>query len=199
MPRNFSFAGKIALRDPRVMMRALIGALLAANLAMAVVAFKPFGGSAEDLRREETSLDMQLTKLQAQVADTRKKVANVETAREQGDEFLAKYFMDSRTAPSQIDEELLKDAKDSGIRQLPTSYSHDEIEGSDDMEMLTVTAGLEGTYENLTKFINLVDKSPRFLIMDSMQTAAPSQSGKLLSVQVKIRTFARAAALEPAS
>jgi|SRR5579872_161336 len=199
MLKNFSFAGKIALRDPRVLMRALIGVLLAANLAMAVVAFKPFGGSADDLRREETSLEMQLTKLQAQVADTKKKVANVETAREQGDEFLAKYFMDSRTAPSQIDEELFKDAKESGIRQLPATYSHDEIEGSDAMEMLTVTAGLEGTYESLTKFINLVDKSPRFLIMDSMQTAAPSQNGKLLSVQVKIRTFARAAAPEPAS
>lgn len=202
MPRNFSLGGKVgagALRDPRVLMRALIGVLLVANLAMAVVAFKPFGGSADDLRREQSSLETQLAKLQAQVAATRKKVDNVQTAREQGDQFLAKYFMDLRMASSQIEEELLKDAKESGIKQLPTTYDHEGIEGSEQLEMVTATAGLEGTYENLTKFINLLDKSPRFLIVDSMQTAAPTQNGKLLSVQVKIRSFARAEQAEPAS
>ncbi len=120
-------------------MRALIGVLLAANLAMAVVAFKPFGGSADDLRREQVSLETQLAKLQLKVANSRKQVERVQTAREQGDQFLAKYFMNLRTTASQIDEELLKDAKDSGIRQLPTSYEHQPIEGSDSLEMSNVT------------------------------------------------------------
>ena len=41
-------------------MRAVIGALLVANLAMAVVAFKPFGGSADDLREDQATLSAQL-------------------------------------------------------------------------------------------------------------------------------------------
>lgn len=194
MPKNFKLAAKWApgsIRDPRVMMRVLIGILLGANLAMAVIAFKPFGGSADDLRREQSSLEMQLAKLQARVAASRKLVDKVQTARVQGDQFLAKYFMDVRTTSSQIDEELLKDAKESGIRQLPTSYDPEPIEGSDTLEMLSITEQLEGTYENLTKFINLLDKSPRFLIIDGLQTSAPQQNGKLLGVQIKIRTFAR--------
>jgi hypothetical protein len=65
MPRNFKFAGKLSwkgatMKDPRVVMRAIIGALLAVNLAAAVVAFKPFGGSADDLRREREALQGQL-------------------------------------------------------------------------------------------------------------------------------------------
>jgi hypothetical protein len=195
MPRNFSLGGKVtigAIREPRVLMRAFIGLLLVANLVAAVIAFKPFGGSADDLRREQATLELQLTRLQARLAASKKLVEKVQSARTQGDGFLAKYFMDSRTASSQIDQELLKDAKESGIKQLPTSYEHEALEGSDTLEMVNITEGLEGTYENLTKFINLLDKSPRFLIVDGMQTAAPQQNGKLLSVQIKIHTFARA-------
>lgn len=202
MARNFKLGLKLpagALRDPRVMMRALIAALLAANLAMAVVAFKPFGGSAEDLRREQASLEAQLAQLKTNLATRRKMVDKVQTARSQGDQFLTKYFLDARTASSEIDDELLKDAKEAGLRQLPATYEHDAIEGSDTMEMLSVTAGLEGTYESLTKFINLLDKSPRFLIVDGMQTAAPQQNGKNLSVQIKIHTFTRAGSPVPAA
>jgi hypothetical protein len=195
MPKNFSLVGKwntAALRDPRVMMRVLIGVLLAANLAMAVVAFKPFGGSADDLRAQQASLQAQLIKLQLNVEANKKKVENVQIAREQGDQFLTKYFMDERTTSSQIDDELLKDSQSSGIKQLPASYEREPIEGSDSLEMLNITQGLEGTYENLTKYINLLDKSPRFMIVDGMETTAPLQNGKMLSITIKIRTFARA-------
>lgn len=195
MHRNFNFLSKWkagSIRDPRVLMRGLIGLLLAANLVMAVIAFKPFGGSADDLRSEQASLESQLVNLQKRVEASKRLVEKVNVAREQGDQFLGKYFMDLRTTASQIDEELLKDAKESGIKQLPTTYEHEPIEGSDTLEMLSVTYGLEGTYENLTKFINLLDKSPRFLIIDGMQTNAPQQNGKVLSVQIKLRTFAKA-------
>ena len=53
-------------------MRAILGVLLAANLAAAVIAFKPVGGSADDLRRERGSLQQQLINLQGQVAKSKK-------------------------------------------------------------------------------------------------------------------------------
>ena len=58
MPKNFKLAGKlkwkgVPIKEPRVLLRAVIGTLLAANLVAAVMAFKPFGGSADDLRREQ--------------------------------------------------------------------------------------------------------------------------------------------------
>jgi type IV pilus assembly protein PilO len=57
-----------------------------------------------------------------------------------------------------------------------------------------VTAGLEGDYENLVRFLNLLDRSPRFLIIESLG-AAPQQSGQQagarLNVSLKLDAFVR--------
>ena len=57
---------------------------------------------------------------------------------------------------------------------------------------MTISAAYEGNYASLTKFVNLLDKSPRFLIIESLM-AAPQQStnGDLLSVTIKLDTFVR--------
>ena len=61
--------------------------------------------------------------------------------------------------------------------------------------MLTTTVGFDGTYANLTKFVNLLDKSPRFLIIENMQAAAPQQQGgQALNVTLKIDTFVKTTA-----
>ena len=95
MRRNFKLAAvrlkRVTIRDPRVAMRAIIGMLLLANLVVAVIALKPFGGSADDLRQEEASLRGQLAALQARVTGGKRLVSKVETARREGDQFLAKY------------------------------------------------------------------------------------------------------------
>ena len=68
-------------------MRALVGVLLVANLVMAVIAFKPFGGSADDLRQDQARLSAQLRQLQANLEKSKQHVAKIEIARTEGDEF----------------------------------------------------------------------------------------------------------------
>ena len=181
MPKNFSFAPKLKLkvtvRDPRVLMRALIGVLVAANLAAAIVAFKPFGGSADDLRREQESLSRKLSQAQTRLQFSKHMTEKVQTARSQGDDFLTKYFMDEPTTSAEILNELTTSATTAGIKMGQAQFSREEIEGSDSMFMLSMTVGFEGTYANLTKFVNLLDKSPRFLIIENMTAAAPQQQG----------------------
>jgi hypothetical protein len=69
--------------------------------------------------------------------------------------------------------------------------------------MMTISAGFEGTYQQLTKLVSLIDKSQRFFVIDSMQTSAPQQTNQnpaqqqgaqRLNVQFKIKTFVRGAA-----
>ncbi|HUI58378.1 MAG TPA: GspMb/PilO family protein [Bryobacteraceae bacterium] len=202
MPKNSSAARNLAwkgvrLSDPRVVMRALIGALLAANLTMAVIVFKPFGGSAEDLRREQQTLSARLRSVQTNLDASKRLVDKMQTARTQGDEFLAKYIMDRRSAPEITVAELHKAASDAGMKELPAGSEYDPIEGSDTLEMMSITGGFEGSYAALTKLVNLLDKSQRFFIIDSMQLNAPQQqnpmqaASQLLSVQVKVITFVR--------
>ena len=195
MPKNFKLAGKLKwkgapIKEPRVLLRAAIGTLLAANLVAAVMAFKPFGGSADDLRREQQALRVQLARLQTRAATSKRLVEKVETARREGDQFLANYVTDLRTMSSSIQAELNRTAKEAGIKALPATLDLEPIEGSDTLEMMTISAGYEGSYADLTKFVNLLDKSPRFLIIENMQTA-PQQGGQSLNVTLKLDTFVR--------
>jgi type IV pilus assembly protein PilO len=91
---------------------------------------------------------------------------------------------------STIQGELVQIAKEAGITYQPTTFNTEAIEGSDTLAMMTINAGCQGTYAALSKFVNLVDKSPRFLIIESM-VAAPQQTGQVLNVTVKVDTFVK--------
>jgi type IV pilus assembly protein PilO len=187
MPRSFNLSG-VKWSDPRVGMRALLGVLLVANLAAAVIAFKPFGGGADDLRRDRQQLQQQLAQLNAQVRQARNLAAKVQIARTEGDKFLDGYVTDRRVVTSTLDGELFRMAKEAGVGLLPTTLNMEPIEGSDTLSMVTINTNCTGSYANLVKFVNLVDKSERFLIIESM-TAIQQQSGNNLNVSLKIDTF----------
>jgi hypothetical protein len=170
-------------------MRAVIGALLAANLVAAVIAFKPFGGSADDLRREQAALSQQLTNLRGRVAKDKELVSKMQNARKDTDQFLTQYVTDEHFGASTLAAELDRIATEAGVKPLNAAYNEQDIEGSGGMRLVSVTAGYDGAYANLTKFINLVDKSPHFLIIETLATAAPQQNGAALNVQIKIDTF----------
>jgi type IV pilus assembly protein PilO len=185
------------MREPRILMRALIGALLGANLAAAVIAFAPFGVSSEGLRQQQADLGRQLAEMERLNAASARLVANVETARREGDQFLGKYVMDRRTVASAVSEELNRMAQAAGIRPLPSGEELQPIEGSDTLQMLTITAGYEGSYASLKKFVDLLDKSPRFLIVERMDVVSPqqqqAQAAQLVTVGLKVDTFVREA------
>ena len=186
MPRNFSLPK--GLKDPRVGMRAALGVLLAANVAMAVLAFHPFGGSADDLARQQAAKAAQLAALNARIRNTGQLVDKVEVARHGVDDFLNKYFMDRKTTASDIWSELQRIAAESGVELGQVTSQFDDIEGSDTMKQLGIQVGCEGTYPSLTKFVSMLDKSPRFLIVENIH-AAPVQNGQKVNVTFKIDTF----------
>ena len=201
MPRTFSPGMKLvgaALRDPRVAARIVIGALLAANLAAAIVAFKPFGGSAGDLRREQADMQRQIAQLEQRAKSSQALVDNIDTARREGGEFLSKYVLDAKIATSTLTEELDKVAREAGLRPLPSAWSPEPIEGSGTLSMVSIQAGYEGSYASLRKFVGLLDKSPRFLIIENLQVSAPQQQQRqqgeqTVNVTVKLDAFVRAA------
>jgi len=189
---------RMSLKDPRIAMRVVVGALLAANLAMAVVAFKPFGGSADDLRKDQARLSGQLRQLQTNLEKSKQHVAKIEIARTEGDEFMAKYIMDKRSAPATMVEELSKEAGDAGVRVLPDTFSYETLEGSDTLQMLSIAAPFEGDYAGLAKLVNLLEKSPRFWIIDELSLNAPQQQNQKiaaaqqnLNVNLKLLAFVR--------
>jgi type IV pilus assembly protein PilO len=190
MPRSFDL--RASMKDRRVMVRAGLGALLAVNLVAAVFVFHPLGGSAEDLAEEMRGKQRELEQLLRRVERSRNLVAKVQQARVEGDKFLGEATVEQRTAFSRLIGEMNKMAAESGMRPKEFSMLPDPVPGSDTLEQLTISANFEGNYASLVKFVNQLDKSPRFLIIESMQ-ASPQSTGAL-SVSLKLDTFIRQAA-----
>jgi type IV pilus assembly protein PilO len=194
MPRSFDpRVNGVSLLDPRVAMRIILGALALANVVAALLVFKPWGGSPADLEAQRAQLERQAADMRQRLERTRQVTQKVQQARSEGDRFLADYMMDRQSTFSTIVSELDRVAKEAGITPKERSWTLEGVEGSDTVMQMTITSGFEGAYPNLTQFVNLLDKSPRFLIIETLQ-AAPQQGSNLLNISVKLDTFVRQSA-----
>ena len=193
MRRNFSLPAQFKLKDPRVSVRIVLGALLVANLVAALIVFRPFGGSAEDLARQQQQLRQQLTAAQAKLEKSKVVVAKVEQARKEGEQFLIKYITDRRSTMSTVEEELVRMATEAGVTAKGDTKNLTPIEGSDSLLQMTMSEVYEGEYDKIARLVNLIDRSQRFLIISSM-VAAPKSNSKLLTVTLRLDTFVRGSA-----
>lgn len=184
MARNFN------LRDPKVVLRGVLGVLGLANLVAAGLVLFPPGGSAEELERERATLGAQMQSRKATLDQTKQHADAVDKGRSEGDQFLGQYFLANRTAFSTLYSELLDAAKASQIKPRDNAFGMEPVEGSDTLSMMTITAGFEGKYADLMKFVHAIDQSERLLIIESLQ-AAPQQNSDILSVSMKLNTFVR--------
>src|ERR1700730_8919040 len=114
--------------------------------------------------------------------------SKVDTARSQAGSFIDRYMTPRRNTYSTILGDLDQMASVTGINTRKRAIARDPVEGSASLSMLTLTASFEGTYPNLLKFMNSLDKSPRFLIVERLQ-AAPLANSQSLQVTVKLNAF----------
>src|SRR5512145_2487499 len=122
-------------KDPRIVARTVLGVLLLANVIAALVLFKPWGGSAEDLASEQAMLMNRLVSQRRALASRKDVLSKVQKARKEGDKFLDQYIMDLRTAHSTVIGELDEAAVSSSVKIKDSQFSIDEIEGSDTLGM----------------------------------------------------------------
>ncbi len=183
------FSGRFG-KDPRVLVRAALGLLLAANLAAAVFVFRPWGGSPEELQRRLSQLRADVRQRAETVQRLSTLVETVEKTHNEADGFMGKYFLDTRTAYSTVLTELGDLAREAGIKQKEHSFTTEPIEGSDTLSMMVITGYYEGTYADLVQFVNRLDRSDRFITIESLQ-ATPQQSQGMLNVIVKLNVFVR--------
>lgn len=177
------------LKEPQVLVRAGLGLLLVANLVAAGIAFHLFGSSPEALDRELIAAQARLQAQQLKLNRSRLLTANVGKGKSQIDAFLASHLTNRRHTYSTIISEITDIAKTAGMKtQEWTIAPLDPIEGSRDLSMMTVSVNFEGGYPQLVKFVNLLDRSPRFLIIEGM-TAAPQPKGDLVTANLKLNAF----------
>ena len=192
LPANFDWRRLLPrdAKDRAPMLRLGAGALLAANLLAAWFVFNPPGGSLEELESQLVATRQQITARQMSIERLHRAIDKTDKARLAGDAFLNQSFLPRRYAYSRLEVELGEAAATAGMKDKGRGYSYEAVEGSDTLGMLTITANYEGTYANLTQFLNKVDRAKRLLILESL-TAQPLQGTPNLAIMMKLNAFFR--------
>jgi type IV pilus assembly protein PilO len=176
-------------KETQVLVRIGLGVLLVANLAAAGFALNVFGSSPQVLNQALVSAEARLQADQTRLARSRVLTSSIGKGKSQSDTFLVNYFTSRRTTYSTIISEITETAKTAGMKtQEGTIAPLDPIEGSDDLSMMTISINFEGSFAQFVKFVNLLDRSPRFLIIESMQVA-PQPKGDVLNTNLKLHIF----------
>jgi len=176
--------------NPRTLIRLGLGVLVAANLVAGYFMFRPLGGSTAELEEQVTQMRVQIQQQQAALNRTRTLVEKVQSGRDEGDQFMGRYFLSRRTAYSTIMGELNDSASQAKIAPKEGAFSIEPVDGSDTLEMMQISANFEGTYPDLIHFVNLLDKSDRLLVIESLN-ATPQQTGGKLNIVLKLDTFVK--------
>src|SRR5579864_6195905 len=184
MPRNFSL--KIGgPGNPRSAIRLVLGLLAAANLVAGYFVLRPLGGSPQELRQQVVEMRTQIRQQQGALDRTGLMAGKIEIGRGEGDKFMSKFFLPRRTAYSTVMAALTDLATQAKVTPKESANAIDPVEGSDVLDMMQITANYEAKYEDLVRFVNLIDKSDRLLVMESLN-ATPQQSGGKLNVMMKL-------------
>jgi Tfp pilus assembly protein PilO len=198
MRRNFSVSANLDWRqvlrrrslDRPTVVRIVLSALLAANVAVAWFVFHPPGGSLEDLQGQILTTRMQMIARQQSMERLHRTGDKTEKAKLAGEQFLNHYFLPRRHAYSILEIELGAAAKAASIQAKDRTFSYEPVEGSDTLGMLTITANFEGTYADLVTFVNQIDRAQRLIILESLQ-AQPVQGSQVLAINMKLDAFFR--------
>ena len=187
MPSNFSL--KVGgPSNPRSAIRLVLITLTALNLVAGYFVFRPLGGSPPELRQQVAEMRAQIRQQQGTLERTRLMAGKIEIGRGEGDKFMSRFFLPRRTAYSTVMAELTDLAAQAKITSKESANSIDPVEGSDVLDMMQITANYEATYSDLVRFINLIDKADRLLVMESLN-ATPQQGGGKLNVMLKLDTY----------
>jgi hypothetical protein len=187
MPRNFKL--KVGgPSNPRSVIRLVLGLLAAANLVAGYFVLRPLGGSSEELRQQVVEMRIQIRQQQATLERTRLMSGKIEIGRGEGDKFMSKYFLPRRSAYSVVMAELNDLALQAKVTAKESANAIEPVDGSDVLDMMQITANYEATYGDLVRFVNMIDKADRLLVMESLN-ATPQQGGGKLNVLMKLDTF----------
>jgi Tfp pilus assembly protein PilO len=167
-----------------------LGILFAADVIFYLVAVEPLGRRDTEQRALLTALQRQIETKKQDVEQLQLVVSKVEQARAGGDGLLEGITIPRRTANSTLYSELVQAASKAGIDTREGNFEIEPIEGTEEYGMISVNANFRGEYQNLVRFLNQIDRSEQFLIIDSL-AATPRTDSEQLQFMMRFNTLLR--------
>ncbi len=167
-----------------------LGVLLLFDLAFYLFAVRPLDAREEETIAAIAALEQQLEQRGEAAEQLRDVVGKVETARSTGDELIEDITIRRQITFSTLVIELNAAATEAKIEDRDRTYDIEPVEGTEDYGIVRMNANFRGSYENIVRFLNLIDRSEQFLIIESLGASPRSESADL-QVTMRIDTFVR--------
>ena len=182
------------LGETRQKLKIAIGVLIVLNIAAAGLLLSPLVGSAKSRDQELSRLGTEIQAKTRQAEPLRGLDKKIPTARQQIDDF----YKDRLTSEdSEISADLGKLASDSGVRIEGVKYAQGETGNSTTdfdqrseavgLHRVLVEAELSGDYLQLMRFINALERSRLFFIVDNVQLGG--EQGGAVKLQMRLETY----------
>jgi hypothetical protein len=192
MARDFTFQKRTIIAG--------IVLLLAADVALGVYRWQlsKTPTSTDKILKDQT---VALKKMRAQIEDAEKVADNLPNTIKDCDKFESE-LPSSNTVSSTVATEISEAAKKSGIQLSGVSYHDSDSKRASTKEHSfesniterTVDANISGSYENVVKFLNNLQKSQAHFVIESLDLSTEASAPNSLRVSLHLRTFFRAVA-----
>jgi type IV pilus assembly protein PilO len=174
------------LRRSRRNIKVALGVLLAVDVATMVVFFSPIVGSTASRKAELNQLWSELQVKTSQVEPLNHLDKKVLAANRQIGDFYKHRFPSHE---SQILTQFGKLAAENGVTIEAAKYREKDDSDIESLEPVEMDADLSGTYIQLARFINALERDDMFFIINSIELA--EQNGPI-KLQMKLETYLKA-------
>lgn len=162
--------------------------VLALDLALAGYLWHASSEQPQSLRAQRDQLVLEAKKLRADVDRGNKIKASLPQAGKDCDSFYQQSFLDSATGYSKIEADLGEIASKSGVKISGYTFKQKEVKDRGVTE-IQIKTNLDADYPAVIQFINGLERSKNFYLLDSLHLTSASTGG--LKLDLNLHTFFR--------
>lgn len=189
-----SFVEKLAKRRKGFLQ---LGGVLVLNVVVFFAVTQRLANKQERLARERESLVATLEERSSELAALQSRVARAAANSSAVDEFWTEIVRVRVPGLTEAWEEIDRLASESDVLKGRTSYDRDLLDVG--LEQIKATMPVEGDYFDLVRFINRLERSPRFFLVEEVRLSQGSADDAAIRLDCSISFYLRgAAAMEEA-
>jgi len=175
-----------ALQRRKNLIRWVLGVALAIDLVLLLISLRP-SSSPQEQKADVDRLQRQHDLLAADVLRATKIQQRLPQIQRECDDFFAKELRPASSGYSSIVDDLGALAREAGLKTNAVTFRQHEVSNRGVVEV-EVAATVEGDYPSLVSFINGLERSSNFYLLDNLQLASSTGTLKL---NLQLRTYFR--------
>ena len=163
--------------------------VLVVDVFLLVVAFRAANRGEKQQVANRDILREQHAELSADVIRVRNIRERLPQVQGECDKFVREHLREASGGYSVVLADLGNIAEKAGLRTSNLSFRQEPQRNQRDIVGIGITAGVEGDYASLVRFINGLEKSPNFYLLENLTLA--SSTGGVVRLNLELRTYFR--------